>query len=149
MMLMNNFSIIVRYSKVFAERKLQEYELGLPEQIIIMYLSSIDKVNQDTIAKHFMIDKGAIAKTLNKLENKGLIYRSENKDNKREKLISISEKGKTILEYMGKILEEWNQHLTEDLNEEDIQNMQRISKIMAANAIRAIENDGGYSYDQK
>lgn len=145
-MLMDSFSIIVRYCKIFTERKMHDYDLGLPEQIILMFLFSKTKINQDTIAKHFMIDKGAIAKTLNKLENKGFIERLENKKNKREKLISITEKGKGLMGYMSQVLEEWNATLYQDLSEEDIQNMQRIAEKMASNAIKAIDHNGGVNH---
>lgn len=137
-MLMDDFSIIVRYCKIFAERKMHDYEIGLSEQIILMYLFSQTKINQDTIAKHFMIDKGAVAKTLNKLENKCFIKRLENKENKREKLISITEKGKGLMGNMSQVLEEWNSHLYQGLSEDDIKNMQRIAGIMASNAITSV-----------
>jgi Transcriptional regulators len=142
-MFLNSFSIVVRYSKIFAERKLSQYEIGFSEQIILMYLAANDRINQDNIARYFMLDKGAIAKTLNKLEKKGFILKITNKKNKRENIISLSEKGEDILKEMNQILMEWNDMIYAGLSEEEIKYIQRISKVMADNAVNAINKDGG------
>ena len=89
-MFITDLSILTRYSRTFFERRLREINIGFTEQLILRYLYQSEGVNQDTIAKHFMLDKGSIAKTLNKLEKKELIRRTENPNNKREKIISIA-----------------------------------------------------------
>ena len=96
-MLMNNLSIIVRHSKVFCDRRLQDLGVGFPEQVILMFLSAKKGVNQDAIAQHFMLDKGAIAKTVKKLEEKGLIERRIDKDNKKRVEIYILDSADDII----------------------------------------------------
>jgi len=146
-MLMNNFSIIVRHSRTFCEKALQVYGIGFPEQIILMYLSRYDNVNQDTIAKHFMIDKGSIAKTLGKLEEKTLIDRTENPTNKREKLISLSKTGADILKYMNKALSEWNNCIFEGFSFDEIEQVERLTNIMATNVAK-LEGKEWSSFDE-
>jgi len=136
---MDKMSIIVRYSRIFSERKLKEYDLSFSEQIIIMYLSLHDNVNQDTISRHFMIDKGMIAKTLNKLEKKGFITRKQNIENKRENIISLSDHGIGIIDKMGGILREWNEIVYEGISKEDIESVKRVTKIMVENATKCID----------
>ena len=138
-MIMNNFSIIVRYSRIFCERKGVGYGVGFPEQIILMYLTEHGPVNQDSIARHYMIDKGAITKTVSKLEEKGLVQRHENPDDKREKILSISEKGIGVISKMGANLEEWNKVIFEGITPQEIAITQKVVDMMAANAIRAVE----------
>jgi len=133
-MLMNSLSIIVRHSRTFCEHRLTHFDIGFPEQVILMYLSENRKVSQDEIAKYFMIDKGAIAKSVGKLEEKDYIERYENPEDKREKLILLSAKGKKILAYMKNILEEWNVNFMKGLTEDDIRQFKRIADIMANNA---------------
>lgn len=132
-MLMNSLSIIVRHSRTFCEHKLKEFDIGFPEQVILMYLSEYGSVNQEDIAKYFMIDKGAIAKTSSKLEDKGFVERRENPDDKREKKMLLSDKGRQMITYMKKILEEWNQCYLKGLTDDDIQQYNRITGIMAKN----------------
>lgn len=138
-MLMNNLSIIVRHSKVFCEHRLHDYGVGFPEQVILMYLSSNNVVNQDAIAQYFMLDKGAIAKTLRKLEEKGLIKRLQNPENKRENLISIAQEGQNILGEMGKALNEWNQYFFEGLSDVEIRQYENITKKIADNVAKLNE----------
>lgn len=140
-MLMNNLSIIVRHSKVFCERRLHNSGVGFPEQVILMYLASNNGVNQDAIAQHFMLDKGAIAKTLRKLEDKGLIERHQNPENKRENLLSIAPAGQSILGEMGAALEEWNRFFFEGLSDKEIRQYRSITKKIADNVVRLNEKD--------
>lgn len=133
MMLMNNLSIIMRHSRTFCERKLREYDIGFPEQVILMYLSEHKYVSQEDIAKYFMIDKGAIAKSLSKLETKEYVIRKENPVDKRGKLILLSTTGEQILSHMETLLEEWNQYFFMGLSVEEMEQFDRLSKIVADN----------------
>ena len=137
-MFMTNLSIISRYSRTFLERRLKEYNIGFSEQLIMLYLCKCDIVNQDTIAKHFMLDKGAVAKALNKLEKKEFIVRTDNPRNKREKLISITVKGKSVTGYMSVELEEWHKYLFKGLSKEDIDLFNKIVDKMSENAANII-----------
>ena len=136
-MLMSDLSIIVRYSRTFSERALQDYGLGFPEQLILMHLVKCANVNQDTFAQHFMIDKGSIAKTISKLEEKKMIERTENPNNKREKLIVISSKGIEILSIMENTLKEWNEVIFSGLTKDEITQFEKLSGLMAANVAKS------------
>jgi len=139
MNMMNNFSIIVRYGHIFAERSMKEFDLGFPEQVVMMYLANGKQMNQDSIAKHYRLDKGAIAKTVLKLENKQLIIRKQNPDNKRENLLSLSPEGNKILGIMHHRLLDWNLKLYEGISEEDKKELERITNIMTKNALDSVK----------
>jgi len=144
---MNNLSIIVRHSRIFCDKSMQKHGIGFPEQVILMYLFGKDPVNQDTIASHFMIDKGSIAKTIVKLEEKAFIERTENQNNKREKLISLSEKGANILGYMNEALNKWNNYLFEGMSFEEIKLIEKLTNIMATNVAK-LEGKEWYGLDE-
>lgn len=132
-MLMSDLSIIVRGSQVFSTRKLSEYDLNAGEQYILMYLMGHDDSNQDSIAKFFMLDKGSIARTLAKLENKGFIVRRVNDENQREKVITLTEKSKDIKEVLTELLIEWKETMYEGISEEEISTFERIVKKVSTN----------------
>lgn len=136
---MYNMSIIVRYCRSFTERKLREYDLTFGEQVIVMYLSVHENVNQDTISKTYMIDKGMVAKILNKLEKKGFIIRLQNPDNKRENIISLTQRGTDILHHMSVALKEWNEILYEGMSKEDIACVERLTEKMKENVANYLE----------
>ncbi|MBC3889004.1 MarR family transcriptional regulator [Acetobacterium paludosum] len=138
---MKQFSIIERSCRTFSERRLKKYDLGFSEQLVLMYVSAHDEVNQEKIARNYMIDKGAIAKTSVKLEKKGFITRIQNPDNKREYLVSLTQDGQNIIKHMNEILIDWNEGLYEGISEEDIIVMKRTTEKMVANAAKLIDRE--------
>lgn len=136
---MKNMSIIVRSCRSFTEKKLREYDLTFGEQIILMFISAHENVNQDTISKAFKIDKGMVAKTLNKLEQKGYIMRKQNPDNKRENIISLTQQGTDILIHMSTVLKEWNDILYEGMSKEDIAYVTKLIEKMAENVAKYLD----------
>ena len=138
MIIMNAISIITRYSKVYFDRKLLPISISFSEQLIIMYLIHNNFVNQENIVKHFMIDKGAIAKTLTHLENKGLILRTSNPHNRREKLISLTDKASDVVLFMNETWKEWNNCLFDGIGKEDMEIFQRVAIQISENATIAI-----------
>lgn len=141
MILMNQLSIIVRYCHIFSERRLKEHEIGFPEQIVLMYVAKYKNINQEAIARYYVVDKGAIAKTVGKLETKGYIERHQNPENKRENLLSLTECGHKVIGTMSGIFGDWNERLYEGISKEEKEMVERITKRMAENAVRAISED--------
>lgn len=124
---MDTFSVIVRYSRSFLEKRLKQYDVSFNEQIMLMYISKKEHINQDNIAKNFITDKGTVAKAIKKLEEKGFIIRKENPSNKRENIITLSTKGQDIICYMNKLLIEWQEIVFKDFSEEEIDQMKKLA----------------------
>lgn len=138
-MFMTNLSILARFSRTFCERKLSDTNIGFTEQSILQFLSKSDNVNQEAIVKHFMLDKGSVAKTLSKLEEKDLITRTDNPNNKREKLITITEAGRSSSVTYQDGIRELHGFLFEGLSTEEIQQFSRIIDNMTQNVVKAIQ----------
>ncbi len=138
-MFMTNLSILSRVSRTFCERKLNDTNIGFTEQSFLQFLSKSGVVNQDAIAKHFMLDKGSVAKTLSKLEEKELITRKDNPDNKREKLITITDLGKSKSSSYIVEVQELHSFLFEGLTKEEIEQFSNTIEKITQNAIKAIQ----------
>ncbi len=136
---MDNMSILVRYCRSFTERRLREFDLSFGELIIIMFLSTHENVNQEAISKTYLIDKGMVAKTLDRLEKKGLIMRRQNPDNKRENILSLQQEGIDVFHMMSDILEEWNKILYEGISKEDIECLKRVTGKMVENVANYLD----------
>ena len=96
-----------------------------------------------------MLDKGSIAKTLNKLEKKNLINRLDNPNNKREKLIIITKDAKKIMGQVGEELQIWHEYLFEGITKEEIAEFNRILSKMSANAVKVIDGRSMINEDKK
>ena len=138
---MDSFSIILRYSRVFLEKRLKKYNISYNEQIILMYISKNEYTNQDNIAKNFITDKGTVAKSIKKLEEKNLILRKENPNNKRENVISLSQNGRNIISHMNELLIQWQGIIFKDFCEEEIKQMKSIKDKMISNMSNYIDNE--------
>lgn len=139
---MDTFSIILRCSRSFLEKRLKQYDISYNEQIMLMYISKNEYTNQDNIAKNFMTDKGTVAKAIKKLEEKGFILRKENPDNKRENIIALTAKGREIISYMNKLLTEWQEIVFKDISEEEINQAKKIKEKILTNIEKSADNEG-------
>jgi DNA-binding MarR family transcriptional regulator len=117
---MKQLSAIAKYWCIYTHRNLQDTELAKTEHSIIMYLSLEDNVSQDTISEHLLLDKGTIAKTLAKLEEKNLVQRVVNQQNRRENIVSLTETGQKEVKTVQDIGKSWNASLMEGLPEEEL-----------------------------
>lgn len=97
---MSDISIIVRKMRTFAERNMAHRGIGFPEQLVLMSLLANGESNQESIAAEHGIDRGAIAKTLAKLEAKGLVTRKVNSKNKREKIVCATPEATSVFDEM-------------------------------------------------
>ena len=97
---MSDISIIVRKMRTFAERNMAHRGIGFPEQLVLMSLLANGESNQESIAAEHGIDRGAIAKTLAKLEAKGLVARKVNSKNKREKIVCATPEATSVFNEM-------------------------------------------------
>lgn len=137
-MFMSDISIIVRKMRLIAEANLDKYGIGFPEQLVIMYLSAHGASNQAAIADALEIDKGSIAKTVGKLETKGLVKRTENPLNRREKYVELTSAADEIQEAMRAAHENLDEVLFTGLSDEQIETTCRSLSTIADNLIKAV-----------
>lgn len=137
-MLMSDLSIIVRGSQVFSTRKLSDYGISAAEEYILMYLMGHSDANQDAIAKFFMLDKGSVARSLQKLESKGFISRKVNDENKREKVITLTKKALNIRDVLSDLLVDWKKGMYDGLSDGEILAFEKTVEKVAENITKII-----------
>ena len=76
--------------------------------------------HQQDIAKRLNMNDGTIAKALRKLEDKNMIQRSPNPDNRRQNLISLTDTGLNIAEEFNNLDEKWEKDVFEGLTSDEI-----------------------------
>ena len=140
-MFMNDISIISRQMRVFAERQMADLNLGFPELRILMYLNDHDTSNQEQISNHFKVDKGSIAKSVGKLDEKGLIKRVVNPDNKREKTIELAPAGRKAMTKMADLFDAWSTQVFKGVSDSDRETMLNVLATMAVNSSALIESE--------
>ncbi|WP_320130610.1 winged helix DNA-binding protein [uncultured Sphaerochaeta sp.] len=116
---MKDLSAISKYWCSYTHKKFLEADLVGSEHAVLMSLSLDDYVTQDAISSHLVLDKGTIAKTLAKLEEKELVNRIVNNKNKREKIVSLTEKGKSEVQKVYDIAKQWDTSIWKGISVEE------------------------------
>lgn len=141
---MNDLSILVRQMRVYADRRFSKTESSFSEQLVLMYLIGHGPSSQMQVANGLKVDKGSIAKTIAKMEEKGFVSTKVNEKNRREKTISLAPGSSTTVDLMSEVLRDWEEGINEGIDPEDRETFVCVLKRMVANSSAMIEEEGGH-----
>lgn len=115
-------STIHRHHSIYINRRLKDIGLtsGLYGILLCIYDDYKSLKTQQDIAKRLNMNDGTIAKALRKLEDKNMIQRSPNPDNRRQNLISLTDTGLNIAEEFNNLDEKWEKDVFEGLTSDEI-----------------------------
>lgn len=139
-MIHRDLSFVVRGSIVLLSRSLAEIGISAQELFILLYLYEHNQSRQEDIVDFFMLDKGTIARTLQKMEGKGLVVRVIDENDQRKRLIQLSDKGYSIKDVCINIVHNWHKVILKDLPEQDLKVFEQVLKAMAYNVATNLEN---------
>ena len=133
-------SIINRARVIFLNEKLKPFNLSAAQYPIFIYLLNHPDIIQESMARFFHLDKGAIARTLKKMEDSGYISRIVDPDNRRAFRISLTEKAYKIAPDISAIEEQWEVRITRGLSPDEQARYLSFLHNAADNSIIAIKN---------
>ena len=115
-------STIHRHHSIYINRRLKDIGLtsGLYGILLCIYDDYKSPKSQQDIAKRLNMNDGTIAKALRKIEDKNMIQRSPNPDNRRQNLISLTDTGLSIAEEFNNLDEKWEKDVFEGLTSDEI-----------------------------
>ena len=96
-----------------------------------------EPVTQDALSAALVIDKAATARALYQLEQNGFVSRTVNPENRRQKLVSATEKARSIQTRFYEILQSASDVFTRDFSREDMEQVLRLMNRMIVNAMGA------------
>lgn len=97
---------------------LQSFDIAPEQRATLEIIKYEVDVNQTKIANILGKDKTTISRTLNTLENKNLITKTQ--IDKRTNLIQLTQKGEDILNNTSSSVKEFRKSLTSELSEEEL-----------------------------
>ena len=115
-------STIHRHHSIYINRQLKDIDLtsGLHGVLLCIYEDEGLQKTQHDIAKRLNMNEGTIARALRKLEDKNLIQRSPNPANRRQNIISLTEKGLETAEEFNNLNEKWEKEVFKSLTSDEI-----------------------------
>ena len=123
-----NDRIIFELSK--AENKIKNYlqkqikakgiQISAGQSGVLFLLEKTNSLKMSELSRLLKIDNSAITRVVDRLEKNGLVTREPNPDDRRQYLISITEKGKRDIGVVGRIANETNAAIQEGFSDEEI-----------------------------
>ena len=110
---------IFRYTQIYLDKVLKEFELSSGSYPYLLILKDKDGINQNRISEELGYDKAMTTRTLAKLINIGYLDRIKDDDDFRANKIYLTEKGKNICVNIREKIQELVQLITLDLNEDE------------------------------
>ena len=100
-------SMIARGHAIYINHHIADLNINASQVHLLYEVAYHDNINQEQISARCNINKGAVARSIRKLEEKGFIERRVDENNRRQNMISITPKGKETLEKTKEVLEKW------------------------------------------
>jgi len=122
---------IFRYTQIYLDKVLKEYELSSGSYPYLMILKDKDGINQNRISEELGYDKAMTTRTLAKLIDIGYLDRIKDDDDFRANKIYLTEKGKNVTVKVLEKIHELFRLVTLDLNEEEkVNTIDSLNKIL-------------------
>ena len=106
--------------------KLSPYDIAIEQRATLEIIKFEPNVNQTMIANLLGKDKTTISRSLNSLEKKGLISKSEITGDKRSNKVELTKKGEDILDKTIDEVTSYRESLNSKLTEEEIESFFKI-----------------------
>ena len=91
----------------YINHQMDKFGINTTQLHLLFEISSSCDINQEKIAERCNINKGAVARSVKKLEDKGLVTRQIDENNRRQNKISLTPNGKKILDEFVRVLHNW------------------------------------------
>ena len=117
----NQFSIIYRHGKMMHDRAMRCFGLTGQQMGYMRMIHEHPGISQEAIVRMTRIDKGAVAKSIRDMVDKGYVIRNQNPEDKRAYCLYLTDSAEVICREGDKHSEEFEKLLTEGMSEEEIE----------------------------
>ncbi|KOF55714.1 MULTISPECIES: MarR family winged helix-turn-helix transcriptional regulator [Clostridium] len=111
---------IYRCTQVYLDKRLCEINLTTGTYPYLFVLDQCRGISQNDISRELSVDKAMSARTVKKLIELGYVRKEENKEDVRAYKLYITDKGKSLIPEIHKIVQEWINILVEGNNEDEV-----------------------------
>lgn len=132
-----HISLLYRYSQIFFNIDLKQYNLGSGQYIFLYYLLKNDGINQEQLSNLLKIDKATTARAVAKLMNEGYVTRKVSIKDHRAYILHSTDKGRQLGKNMEKILDKWNTIMLKDFSEEEKKQLFHLFDRLIENILKA------------
>ncbi len=125
---------------IYVNRNLEEYGINTTQLHLLFEIAHESNINQEMIAARCNINKGAVARSIRKLEEKGLVKREIDENNRRQNRLSLTKDGEDILIKACGVLRDWEDSVILD---DGYIKKELLQKVLKEIAVKTIELNEG------
>lgn len=107
-------TMIARSQTIYLNHRLGNLGINATQMHLLFEISYHNDLNQEKIANRCNINKGAVARSIKKLEEGGFVTRQIDENNRRQNIVTLTQKGKKTLDESIKLLNEWENKVYEE-----------------------------------
>lgn len=101
-------------------RLLSGLDLNQQQFVVLKEIEEKGPLSQKKICSELLLEKSNASKIIRKLESKGLVEIASSQEDSRISLLTVTEKGKRIINQGMQLLNEWNKKWLKSLPKKDI-----------------------------
>ena len=118
---MKNINIIGRCAGAYRSDRLRDTGLGPCHHSYILTVCREPGISQERLAQSICINKSNVTRHLSALEEMGYVERRPSDEDRRETLVFPTQKALDVLPTVRAVIKEWNEYLTEGMDEEELE----------------------------
>lgn len=124
-------AMIARGQQIYLNHHLEGLGINATQLHLLLEISSQCDINQESISRRCNINKGAVARSIKKLEDKGLVIRQIDENNRRQNKVSLTDLGRQTLNESMKILKDWEDEIILEKGYVERETLQKVLKEIA------------------
>ncbi|MCF0226226.1 MAG: MarR family transcriptional regulator [Methanobrevibacter sp.] len=115
-------SDVNRFFSSFVDKKLSPYNITSSQAQFLGVLFEKDHISQEEICSILDMTEGTVARTIKRLEDKGFVKREVNPNDRRKKVVILTDSGRNTMAEIIKSSIEVKTRIEESIPKEDIRN---------------------------
>ena len=124
----------------YVNRNLEEFGINTTQLHLLFEIAHHTNINQEMIATRCNVNKGAVARSIRKLEDNGLVKREIGENNRRQNRLSLTKDGEDILLKASEVLRDWENSVILD---DGYIKKELLQKVLKEIAVKTIELNEG------
>lgn len=133
--------IIARGQSIYLNHNLEGLGISATQLHLLHEIYHQENINQEMIASRCNINKGAVARSIKKLEDNGFVARTIDENNRRQNRVSLTQKGRNTLSKALMILNDWEDEIIEEKGYVDKEVLQKVLKEIAIKTMELNERE--------
>ena len=129
-----NFFAALR-ERLSADFKENDFDISIDEWVALSFLNRFDDKNQQQLGELLLQEKTAVTRLLDCMQKEGIIEKTVDKDDKRNKIIRLTEKGKECYKNVVPVVEKAISDAQFGISPEEIESAKLIIRKMRGNLL--------------